>query len=348
MILLLSESDIAGILSMSDGVRVVEEALQVHSRGGSVAMPRVSADVPGGNGGAFRVMSAILPETGFFGLKTLTGYPGRRIPGETYFALLLFDCRSGALRAIMAGSRLTGIRTGAATGVAVKHLSRPESEILGVIGAGVQARYQVSAIKEVRPLTEIRVFDLDPGKAETFAQEIELDLQVRARAVRQPREAVADCDLVVTITSAKAPVLDGHWLEEGSHLSGVGSNTPSKKELDGTAFQRSRIVVDFKEQALQEAGDLQDALTTGAIQPDAIAAELGEVITGQKVGREHERQITLFKSVGMAIEDVATATFAYQQAVASGVGTFVQLDVAGVMAARARVTRQVFPGNPLQ
>jgi ornithine cyclodeaminase/alanine dehydrogenase len=348
MILLLSESNIAGILSMSDGVRVVEQALQQHSLGGSVAMPRVSADVPGGSGGAFRVMSAILPEAGFFGLKTLTGYPGRRIAGETYFAILLFDCGNGALRAIMAGSRLTGIRTGAATGVAAKHLSRPQSHILGVIGAGVQARYQVSAIKEVRPLTEVRVFDLDPGRAEVFAQEIELDLQITARAVRLAREAVAGCDLVVTVTSARAPVLDGHWLEDGSHLSGVGSNTPNKRELDGTAFQRSRIVVDFAEQALQEAGDLQDALKTGAIQPDAIAAELGDVITGKKAGRQNDRQITLFKSVGMAIEDVATATFAYQQALAAGVGTFVQLDSAGVTAPRERVTRLVAPANPLQ
>jgi ornithine cyclodeaminase/alanine dehydrogenase len=346
MIVLLSESDIAGIMSMSDGVRVVEQALQQHSRGGSVAMPRVSADVPG-SGGAFRVMSAILPDLGFFGLKTLTGYPGRRIAGETYFVILLFDCGNGALRAIMAGNRLTGIRTGAATGVAAKHLSRPQSHILGVIGAGVQARYQVAAIKEVRPLTEVRVFDLDTGRAEVFAREIELDLHVSARAVRHPREAVAECDLVVTVTSAKTPVLDGHWLEDGSHLSGVGSNTPSKRELDATAFQRSRIVVDFAEQALQEAGDLQDALETGAIRPDAIAAELGDVITGKKAGRQNDRQITLFKSVGMAIEDVATATFAYQQALAAGVGANVQLDPGVVTAPRERVVRQVAPANPL-
>jgi ornithine cyclodeaminase/alanine dehydrogenase-like protein (mu-crystallin family) len=261
---------------------------------------------------------------------------------------LLFDCGNGALRAIMAGSRLTGIRTGAATGVAAKHLSRPNSHILGVIGAGVQARYQVSAVKEVRPVTEVRVFDVDAGRAEVFAQEIELDLQIHARAVRHPREAVAECDLVVTVTSAKAPVLDGHWLEEGTHLSGVGSNAPGKRELDGTAFHRSRIVVDFAEQALQEAGDLQDALRTGAIQRDAIAAELGEVITGKKEGRQSDRQITLFKSVGMAIEDVATATFAYQQALAAGVGAHVQLDAGGMAAARERLVRLVAPGNSPQ
>ena len=172
----------------------------------------------------------------------------------------------------MAGNRLTGIRTGAATGVAAKYLSRSDARILGVIGAGVQARYQIAALKEVRPVTEVRVFDVDSARARILAQEIELDLQIAAHAVGHPREAVAECDLVVTVTSAREPVLDGRWLEEGSHLSGVGSNTPVKRELDGSAFQRSRIVVDFADQALQEAGDLQAALKTGAIQKDAIAA----------------------------------------------------------------------------
>ena len=345
MILLLSESDVAGILSMSDGVRVVEEALRQHARGGSTAMPRVSAEVPG-SGGAFRVMSAILPAMGFFGLKTLTGYPGRRVAGETYFVVLLFDCDNGALRAMMAGNRLTGIRTGAATGVAAKYLSRPQSRVLGVIGAGVQARYQVSAVKEVRPVTEVRVFDVDGDRAEVFAQEIELDLEIRARAVRHARQAVAGCDLVVTVTSAKTPVLDGDWLEDGTHLSGVGSNTPTKRELDAESFRKSRIIVDFAEQALQEAGDLQDALRKGAIDEGAIAAELGEVITGKKAGRQDDRQITLFKSVGMAIEDIATATFVYQQALAAGVGTQVQLDP-GMEAPRERFRAAVAPGNPV-
>lgn len=344
MILLLSENDIAGILSMADGVRVVEQALRQHADGDGVAIPRVSADVPG-NGGAFRVMSAILPQTGYFGLKTLTGYPGRRIPGETYFAMLLFSCESGALRAIVAANRLTGIRTGAATGVAAKYLSRPDSRVLGIIGAGVQARYQVSALREVRPLTEVRVFDIDTEKAEAFAREIKLDFQVAARAVAHAREAVAGCDLVVTVTASKAPVIDGEWLEEGSHVSAVGSNAPSKRELDATAFRRSRIVVDFADQALQEAGDLLDALKTGAIQSDAIGAELGDVISGRKPGRQNDRQITLFKSVGMAIEDVATAAFAYQQALAAGVGTRLQLDAGATTSPSEPVMRLIAPGR---
>jgi ornithine cyclodeaminase/alanine dehydrogenase-like protein (mu-crystallin family) len=136
---------------------------------------------------------------GFFGLKTLTGYPGRRLPGETYFAILLFSCDTGALRAIISANRLTGVRTGAATGVA-KYLSRGDSRVLGVIGAGVQARYQVSALKTVRPLTEVRVFDVDSAKAEAFARDIELEVQVLTRVVTHPREAVSGCNLVVAVT----------------------------------------------------------------------------------------------------------------------------------------------------
>ena len=343
MILLLSETDIGSVLSMADGVRVVEEAFRQHFTGGVTGIPRISADLPG-NGGAFRVMCAILPEMGFFGLKTLTGYPGRRLAHETYFALLLFSCDTGALRAIMAANRLTGIRTGAATGVAARYLSRADSSVLGIIGAGVQARYQVSALKEVRPLTEVRIFDVDFTKAEAFAREIELDLQVVARAVAHAREAVTGCDLVVTATAAKAPVFDGRWLDDGSHVSGVGSNSPNKKELDNIVFQRSRIVVDFKDQALQEAGDLQEALKMEAIQEDAIYAELGEVVTGKKPGRQSDREITLFKSVGMAIEDIATASFVYQQALKTGVGTRIELDGVGAsVGAPGALPHQVVP-----
>jgi alanine dehydrogenase len=332
MILLLSESDVANVVSMGDGVRVVEQALGQHSAGGGVAMPRISADVPG-NGGAFRVMPAIMPEIGFFGLKTLTGYPGRRLAGETYFAVLLFSCDTGALKAIVAGNQLTGIRTGAATGVAAKYLSRENSRVLGVVGAGVQARYQVAALLEVRPIREIRVFDIDAAKADAFARQIERDFHVDARAVTQVREAVTGCDLIVTATAAKAPVFDGQWLEEGTHVSGMGSNTPNKRELDGTVFTRSTIVVDFKEQALQEAGDLQDAIRTGAIAAEAIDVELGDIITEKKPRRRHDREITLFKSVGMAIEDIAMATFAYNKALSAGLGT--RLDLEGAIEAGA-------------
>jgi alanine dehydrogenase len=334
MILVLSEADVASSLSMTDGVRLVERALGAHANGGHTVIPRISADLPG-NGGAFRVMSAILPDLGVAGLKTLTGYPGRRLAGETYFAVLLFNCDTGALRAVLAANRLTGIRTGAATAVAAKYLSRSDSRVLGLFGAGVQARFQVAALLAVRPIELVRVFDIDTARAELFARDIEMEFGVRTRVVSQPRDAVAGCDLVVTATQARTPVFDGDWLEPGVHVSGVGANAPAKRELDGTTFRKTRIVVDFKDQVIQEAGDVQEALRTGAIEPSALQVELGEVVAGRKSGRLDDREMTLFKSVGMALEDIAVASFAYEQALAAGIGT--RLDLAETLIAPAAI-----------
>jgi ornithine cyclodeaminase/alanine dehydrogenase len=329
---------------MADGVRLVEQAFHQYNAGESVVLPRLSVSLAG-DGGVFRVMCAVLPQDGFYGLKTLTGYPGRRAPGEAYFAILLFSAGNGALRAIVSADRLTGIRTGAASGVAAKYLSRPDARVLGIIGAGVQARYQVAGLQAVRPLTEARVYDLDTAKASAFAREIERDLGLAARAVSSAREAIAGSDLVVTVTAAKTPVFDGGWLEHGCHVSGVGSNTPGKRELDGEVFRRSKVVVDFREQALQEAGDLQEALKSGAIREQDIHADLGQVVSQAAPGRESDNEITLFKSVGTAIEDIATAAFAYQQALAAGVGTVIDLDGANGSATSAAVARVAVPGR---
>lgn len=329
MVLILSEADVASSLSMADGVRVVEKAFAAHAAGRDIVIPRVSADVPGG-GGAFRAMSAIMPDLGFFGVKTLTGYPGRRLPGETYFTLLLFSTETGALRAVISANKLTGIRTGAASAVAAKYLARPESRVVGLLGAGVQGWYQVAALIEVRPIVDVRVYDIDAAKAQQFARDIEATFDVSAHAVANARDAVTGCDLVVTATAAKTPVFDGAWLEPGTHISGVGANAPAKRELDGATLMKSKIVVDFRDQVLQEAGDIQEAMRSGAIQSDALYAELGEIVSSAKMGRADDAEITLFKSVGMATEDMATASFAYQNALASGLGTRLELEGAPV------------------
>ena len=318
MVLLISEADVERLVSMHQAIDQLEEVFRLYAEGSAMVAPRTSANIPGA--GAFRVMSAILPKAGFFGLKTLTGTPGKRLSDETYFAILLFGMETGALRAVIASNYLTGVRTGAATGVAAKYLSRPDSRVVGVFGAGVQAWHQISALNAVRALTEARIFDVDQGKAAEFASRVHKQFSVDARAVSNARDAVSGCDLVVTATSATQPVYDGAWLEEGTHVSGVGSNSPTKRELDITTLTRSKIVVDFKEQVLQEAGDIQAAIQAGALSADSIYAGLADVVAGGKPGRAGEREITLFKSVGVAIEDIAVATFAYGQALATGVG----------------------------
>lgn len=325
MALLLTESDVAQAIDMADGVRLVEEAFRQHALGKTILLPRVSVDLPG-NGGAFRVMPACLPEAGAFGLKTLTGYPGRRAPGETYFALLLFNGGDGALRAIMAARHLTGIRTGAATGVAAKYLAREDAATLGIFGAGAQAIHQISALLTVRRLRQIKVFDIDEARASQFAKEVAELFQIEAWKGGSPREVISGSDLVVTVTTAREPVFSGEWLEEGTHVTGVGANSPAKRELDGTTFRRSKVVVDFKDQVLQEAGDLQEALRTGALTLDRVHAELGDIITGRKEARSSPRDITLFKSVGVAVEDIAAAALVYQRAVDKGIGRTVSLE----------------------
>lgn len=325
MVRVLGEADVAQAISMPDGVRLVEQAIRQHAEGKTALLPRLSLDLPG-NGGAFRVMSASMPQMGAFGLKTLTGYPGKRLSGETYFAILLFSAENGALRSVMAAGHLTGIRTGAATGVAAKYLARKDARTLGVFGAGVQARQQIAGLMVVRPITLVKIFDVDRAKAESLAACTQEQFGVTTRVPANAQEVVAGSDLVVTATTARQPVFRGEWIEEGAHVSGVGANTPAKRELDDTTFQRSKIVVDFKDQALEESGDLREALKNGSIALDRVLGELGDVVTGRIECRTSDADITLFKSVGLAIEDIATAAYVLEQAELKGLGTQMMFD----------------------
>jgi ornithine cyclodeaminase/alanine dehydrogenase-like protein (mu-crystallin family) len=325
MVLVLTDNDVARVLSMKDGIRIVERAFLEHASGNTVLLPRISHSLAG-TGGAFRVMAAVLPGLGWFGLKSLTGYPGRRLAGETYFAVLLFETTTGALRAVIAGNHLTGIRTGAATGVAAKYLAREDADVLGIFGAGVQARNQLDAVMAVRPLRLVKVLSRDRAKAVAFADWVSATYDVSAHAAPNAYEVIAGSDLVVAATTSREPLFPGEWLEAGTHLSGIGANTPSKSELDATCFARSKVVVDFREQAIDEAGDLRNAIAAGVIQAGDIHAELGEIVSGTKAGRIGDSELTLFKSVGVAIEDVATAGFVYKQASERGIGTKMELE----------------------
>lgn len=226
----------------------------------------------------------------------------------------------------MAPGHLTGIRTGAVTGVAAKYLARQDARILGVFGAGVQAKQQIAGLMAVRPITLVKIFDVDLVKAEALAACTREQFGIAACAAANAQEAVVGSDLVVTATTARQPVFRGEWIEVGTHVTGVGANTPAKRELDATTFQRSKIVVDFKDQALEESGDLREALKNGSIALDRVQGELGDIVTGKKEGRTSDAEITLFKSVGIAIEDIATAAYVLEQAELKGLGTPMMFD----------------------
>jgi alanine dehydrogenase len=328
MVVFLSESDVQAAITMSEAVTIVERAFHDYALGQATLLPRVSQTLPG-NAGMFRILAATLPTQRMFGLKTLTGFPGRRLEKEVYFAILLFEMGSGALRAVISSNYLTGLRTGAASGVAAKYLACENADSLGVIGAGIQAWFQVEALCTVRRIKRVKIFSRDRSKAEAFAVRVREKLGIDACAVSGAHEAVRASALVVTATTASAPVIEGEWLDEGTHVSGVGANTRTKRELDAACFKRARVVADSREQAIEESGDLREAIESGAVTADHIYAELGELAAGSKEGRSSSKEITIFKSVGVALQDIAVAVSLFENAVRLGLGTQLDPYVAG-------------------
>ena len=321
--LILTEREVSAVLSMKDAVALLEESFRLHAEGATQLAPRLVMPLSG-VAGNFRIMAAVIPAMGGFGLKTLTGTPGKRAPEETYFALLYFDTETGALRAVMPGTHITGTRTGAASGVATRHLAREDASSLALIGAGFQGRNQVAAVREVREIRSVRVHDAVPEAARAFAAGLAAE-GIAAEAVGSAEEAVRGADIVCAATTTREPVIRAAWLEPGMHVNSVGANAPVKREVEAAVFARSRVVLDFREQVLGEAGDLMAAVRDGDFEEAAIHAELGDIVAGRRPGRESDRDITLFKSVGVAIEDVACAAFVYDEARRRGLGTPMRL-----------------------
>ncbi len=320
MIVFLSESDVQTAITMSETLAIVESAFGDYALGQATLLPRVSQTLPG-TAGTFRILGATLPQQQMFGLKTLTGFPGRRLENEVYFAILLFEMGSGALRAVISANYLTGLRTGAASGVAAKYLARADANSLGIVGAGVQAWYQAEALCAVRDIRTAKVFSRNKSKAEAFALRLRTVLSVDAGVVDNAEEAVRDNGLVIAATNSSEPIIQGAWLKPGTHVSGIGANTRTKKELDPTCFERARVVADSREQVLAECGDIREAIEGGVVKADVVYAELGELAAGLKEGRASAEEITIFKSVGVALQDIAVAAALFEIAERCRLGT---------------------------
>jgi ornithine cyclodeaminase/alanine dehydrogenase-like protein (mu-crystallin family) len=209
--------------------------------------------------------------------------------------------------------------------VATKHLARESASRCTVIGAGVQARTQIEAVHLVRPLQSLRVVDVVPRAAAKLAEELGAKLGVEASATQDVRGAIGESDIVVTASSSHDPVLDGEWLRPGTHINNVGSHSPDARELDTTTVKRAKFVADLAEANLAEAGDLLIPIAEGAVSAEHIHASLGEIVIGERPGRESDDEITVFKSCGLAVQDVATARVVYEAARERGIGTEVEL-----------------------
>ncbi len=311
--LLLNEDEVRQVLTMDLALEAVEQGLRKMALDEAHNIPRARAQT---DHAMLHVMGAAAKSLGVLGAKV---YAASRKGAN--FIVPLFDGKTGALLSIMQADYLGQVRTGAASGVATKYMAREDATEVGLFGSGKQARTQLAAVCKVRRVRQARVFSPNEENRKRFAAEMSEVCQTEVVPASRPEEAAAEKDVVITATTSREPVLQGAWLARGTHVNAVGSNFPSKAELDTAAVRRAAtVVVDSKEQARLEAGDFTQALEDGLLHW-ADVRELGQVIVGRYPGRKHPEDVTLFKSLGIAVEDVAVAARVYARAVEAGIGT---------------------------
>jgi ornithine cyclodeaminase/alanine dehydrogenase len=314
MVLLLDRTTLKSVLTMEDCIPVVEDAFKTYTRSNAI-MPQRAVFPIEPHQGAFLVMPAYLGgKAAAFATKIVSVYPENvdkhHIP-TVLATVCLFDIETGALLSVMDGAFITAMRTGAASGVATKYLARQDSTTLGIFGAGIQAKTQAMAICAVRDVNAIKVYDIDTLRCQQFSEALSTVLSIDVVACRRAQEAIEGSDIICTATTSTSPVFRGEWLSPGTHINGIGSYTPFTRELDTTTIKRAKVVVDSKTAALQEAGDILIPISEKVITATHIYAEIGEVIIGSKASRIDASEITVFKSLGLAVQDVATARLAY-------------------------------------
>ncbi len=312
MALFLSEADVRELLTMPLALEAVETAFRRLADGSAILHYRQRLHIPGQS--YLHYMAAGDATGGYMGMKIYTSSKeGLR------FLVPLFRAKTGDLAALVEADYLGQMRTGAASGIATQYLARADARRVGIIGTGLQARTQLEAIVAVRRIERVRAFGRDVERRARFAREMTEKLGVPVETAASAEEAVRDADIVVTATTATHPVVEGRWLAPGTHINAIGANFPQKRELDDDAVRRADIIAaDSREQSKLEAGDLIHALADPA--GWARVADLGEILAGRRPARENPDQITLFKSNGIAIEDVVTAARVYELAVARGIG----------------------------
>lgn len=317
MALLLREKHVRSLLSMRDTVMVLEEAFNALAQGKVLNQPRTRLAL---TTGVLNILAAAAPTFGVLGLKTYTAFrEGVR------FVVMLYDAHTGKLLALIEADRLGAMRTGGTSAVATKYLARANASVVGLIGAGTQAVTQLMGVCEVRRITTVYVYSRTPNRCEIFCNEMRRLTKLNVQPVPTARQAVEAADILITATQAKDPVLHGEWLKPGCHINAIGSNWAQRREIDFTTLQRSALIVtDSVEQAQAEAGDLIIPADEGLFDWTRVH-ELSEVVAENGVMREAEDDITLYKGLGIALEDIVTAAHVYQLAIAQGVGEQIDL-----------------------
>ncbi|TMK75267.1 MAG: ornithine cyclodeaminase family protein [Actinobacteria bacterium] len=325
--LVLTRADLERVLTPLDVVEAMAEAFRRYGDGTCTVPPRSATSV--GREGLLLSMPAAFDdghERGL-GVKQVSVYPGNRESGHPtlYATYILMDGSTGRPQALIEGTYLTGIRTGATSALAARLLARPDARRVACFGAGVQARFQLLCLAALRPPERVAVIGRSPEGTRTFVESMRGALGVPVEPADDPRRATREADLIICATTSPTPVVFGADLGPGTHVDAVGAFRATDRELDGEAIRKARVVVDTYAGALEEAGDVLIPLREGLIDRAHVGAELAEVVTGRRPGRTSAEEITVFKSVGFALEDLAAARLAYDRARARGIGTEVTL-----------------------
>ncbi len=326
MIRILSRKDVRQALPMPQAIEAMKAAFAQLSTGQADVPLRVALEAPRHNGVTL-FMPAYLSADDQMAIKIVSVFndnPAQGLP-LIHALVVVVDATTGQPIAVMDGTYLTALRTGAASGAATDLLARPDARTAAIFGAGVQGRTQLEAVCAVRSIQKAHVYDLVPEQAAAFAAEMSQRLSLPVQVADTPSEAVRQADVICTATTATSPVFDDADVQPGTHINAVGAYTPQMQEIPIETVLRAKVVIDHHESSLAEAGDLLIPIRQGQMSEDHIYAELGEIAAGVKPGRTSAEEITFFKSVGVAVQDVAAASAALEAAQRMGLGTEVAL-----------------------
>jgi ornithine cyclodeaminase/alanine dehydrogenase len=332
LMLVLSRHDVEHLLTMSDTLTAVEEGFRQLAQGNVVMPQRAATQIAPYNGLHLSMPAFVGGEISALTIKIVTVYgdnPAHYGLPTVQGVLLVHDAKTGQVVAMMDAEHLTAMRTGAASGVATKYLARPEAETVVLFGAGALGPGQLAAVCAVRPIRRAYVITRSGEKDADFCQQMANMLGIEVHATRGgllgAQHALTEADIICTATNSSTPLFPGDWVQPGTHINAVGAYTRTMRELDTALIQRSRVFVDHRPAAGAEAGDILIPIAEGAFTQEQIAGALGEVVNGDVIGRTNTDDITVFKSVGLAMQDAVTAARLYAKAVERGIGAQVHL-----------------------
>ena len=326
-VLMVNHQEVQQFLSMNECIDAMADVFKMLNRGNAVNPLRNLMWLPDKTG-LIGMMPAYLGDSRVMGLKAISVFPGNHATeyDSHQGTVMLFETQNGRLLALMDAGKITAIRTAAVSGVATRTLASKDAETLAILGSGVQAAAHLDAMRVVRNIQRVRVWNHNFDHARSFAERESARVSLSIEAIEKAEQAVDGADIICTVTSSTDPVLHGDWIAPGTHINAVGSSVPFARELDTAAVVKSKLFVDRRESTLNEAGDFLFPKKDGAINDAHILGELGDILLDKVKGRMSGQDITLFKSLGLAVEDVAAAYFIYQKLSSQRAGKWVEFN----------------------